>query len=71
MIKSRRLEWAGNVARMAQGGSAFRILTGKPTVKKPLGMSRPRWEDNIELEIGVNTRNWVVPLRMGIVGEPL
>ena len=39
VIKSRRLRWAGHVARMEEG-SAFKILTGKPTGKIPLG--RPR-----------------------------
>ena len=60
MIKSRRLSWAGNVARMEEGRSAFKILTGKPTGKRPLGRPRRRWEDNIIRmhleEIGVNTR---------------
>ena len=37
-IKSRRLRWAGNVARMEEGTSAFKILTDKPTGKKPLGV---------------------------------
>jgi hypothetical protein len=37
VIKSRRLRWAGHVARMAEGRSAFKILTGKPTGKRPLG----------------------------------
>ena len=36
-IKSRRLRWAGHVARMEEGRSAFKILTGKPTGKRPLG----------------------------------
>ena len=35
VIKSRRLRWAGHVARMEEGRSAFRILTGKPTGKRP------------------------------------
>ena len=30
VIKSRRLSWAGNVARMEEGRSAFKILTGTP-----------------------------------------
>ena len=30
-IKSRRMRWAGHVARMEEGRSAFKILTGKPT----------------------------------------
>jgi len=37
VIKSRRLRWAGNVARMEEGRSAFKILTNKPTGKRPLG----------------------------------
>ena len=36
MIKSRRLKWAGHVARMEESRSAFKILTGKPTGKRPL-----------------------------------
>ena len=45
---------------MEEGRSAFKILTGKPTGKRPLG--RPRWEDNIRMdleEIGINAGNWV------------
>ena len=60
MIKSRRLRWAGHVARMEKGRTSFKILTGKPTGKKPLGRPRRRWEDNIRMglkEIGINTRN--------------
>ena len=39
-----------------------KILTGKPTGKRPLGRPRRRCEDNIRMdlkEIGINTRNWV------------
>ena len=46
-IKIARLRWAGHVARMEEGRSAFKILTSKPTGKRPLGRSRRRWEDNI------------------------
>jgi len=35
VIKSRRLRWAGHVARMEEGRSAFKILTGTPTGKRP------------------------------------
>ena len=61
MIKSRRLRWAGHVVRMEEGRRTSKILTGKPTGKRPLGRLRRRWEDNIrmELEIGINTGNWV------------
>ena len=62
MIKSRRLRWAGHVARMEKCRSAFKILKGKPTGKRPLGRPRRRWEDNIRMdleEIGINAGNWV------------
>ena len=42
VIKSRRLRWAGYVAGMEEGRSAFKISTGKPTRKRPLGMPRRR-----------------------------
>ena len=62
VIKSRRLRWAGHVARMEEGKSAFKILTSTPTGKRPLGRPRRRWENvnrmNLK-EIGINTRNWV------------
>ena len=42
VIKFRRLRWAGHVARMEEGRNAFKILTGKPTGKRPLGRPRCR-----------------------------
>ena len=62
VIKSRRLRWAGHVVRMEEGRSAFKILTRKPTGKRPLGRPRRRWEDNIRMdleEIGINVGNCV------------
>ena len=47
---------------MEEGRSAFKILTGTPAGKRPLGKPRRRWEDNIRMvlkEIGINKRNWV------------
>ena len=61
-IKYRRLRWAGHVARMEEGMSAFKILTGKPTVKRPLGRPTRRWQDNIRMdleEIGIIAGNCV------------
>ena len=61
LIESRRLRWAGHVLRMEEGSSAFKILTGTPTGKRPLGWPRRRWEDGNRMdlkEIGINTRNW-------------
>ena len=58
--KSKRLRWAGQVARMEKGSCAFKILIGKPTGKRPLGWHRRRWEDNIRMdlkEIDINTWN--------------
>ena len=62
MIKSRRLRWQGHVARIEEGTGSFKILTGKPTGKRPLGRPRRRWEDNIRMdleEIVINAGNWV------------
>ena len=50
------------VARMEEGRSAFKILTGKSTGKRPLGRPRRRWEDIIRMDledIGINAGNWV------------
>ena len=74
VIKSRRLRWAVHVARMKTGRSAFKILTGKPTGKRPLGSPRHRWEDNIRMDlevIDINARIGLIQLRIGIIGEPL
>ena len=62
VIESRRLRWTGHVARMEEGRSAFKILTGKHTRKRPLGRARRRWEGNIRMgleEIDINAGNWV------------
>ena len=62
MIKYRRLRWVDQVARMEEGRSVFKILTGKPTGKTPLGKPRRRWEDNIRMDLEgvvVNKRNWI------------
>ena len=58
----KRLRWAGHVARMEEGRSAFKMLTGKPTGKRPSGRPRRIWENNIRMdleEIGINAGNWV------------
>jgi hypothetical protein len=51
VIKSRRLRWAGHVARMRAKRGAYRILVGKPEGRRPLGRPRRRWEDNIEMDL--------------------
>jgi len=49
VVKSRRMRWAGHVARMGQGRVVYRVLVGKPEGKRPLGRPRRRWEDKIKM----------------------
>jgi hypothetical protein len=51
VVKSRRMRWAGHVARMEQGRGVCRVLVGKPEGKRPLGRPRRRWEDNIKMDL--------------------
>jgi hypothetical protein len=46
LIKSRRMRWAGHVARMGEKMNAYRILVGKPEEKRPLGRPRRMWVEN-------------------------
>ena len=50
-IKSRRMRWAGHVARTGKRRSLYRVLVGKPEGKRPLGRSRCRWEDIIKIDL--------------------
>jgi hypothetical protein len=62
VIKSRRMRWAGHVARMGEGRGVYRILVGKPEGKRPLGRPRRRWEDNIKMdlqEVGCGGMDWI------------
>jgi hypothetical protein len=54
MIKSRRMRWAGHVARMGKKRNAYRILVGKPEGKRPLGRPRRRWVDNIKMDLKID-----------------
>ncbi|KAJ4427681.1 hypothetical protein ANN_25330 [Periplaneta americana] len=61
-IKSRRLRWAGHIARMGESRNAYRMLVGRPESKRPLGRPRRRWEDNIKMdlrEVGYDDRDWI------------
>jgi len=51
VVKSRRMRWAGNVARMVEGRGVHRVLVGKPDGNRPLGRPRRRWEDNIKMDL--------------------
>ena len=61
-IKSRRMRWAGHVARMGEGMGVHRVLVGKPKGKRPLGRPRRRWVDNIRMDI----RRWNVGIWTGM-----
>ena len=51
VVKSRKMRWAGHVARMEEGRGAHRVLVGKPEEKGPLRRPRRRWEDNINMDL--------------------
>jgi hypothetical protein len=51
IIKSRRMRWAGHVARMGEKRNVYRLFVGKPEGKRPLGRPRRRWIDNIKMDI--------------------
>ena len=62
VIKYRRIRCARHVVRMEDIKGAFKILTSKLTIKRPLGSPKDRCEDNVRIdlnEIDVNTRNWI------------
>jgi hypothetical protein len=62
VIRSRRMRWAGHVARMGEEGGVYRVLVGKPERKGPLGRPRLRWEDNIKMdlrEVGCSCGDWM------------
>jgi hypothetical protein len=74
IIKSRRMRWAGYVARMGENRNAYRLLVEKPEGKRPLRIPRRRWLDNI----GWILERWdgvmwtgLVWLRIGTGGELL
>jgi len=51
VMKSRRMRWAGHVARMVEERGVYRILVGKPEGRRSLGRPRRRWMDNIRMEL--------------------
>jgi len=62
VVKSRRMRWAGHVARMGEDRGVHRVLVGKPERKRPLGRPRCRWEDNIKMdlqEVGGGCGDWM------------
>jgi hypothetical protein len=62
VIKSRRMRWTGHVVLVGESRGVYRVLVGRNEGKRPLGRSRRRWEDNINMdlrEIGVVGANWI------------
>jgi hypothetical protein len=62
VTKSRRMRWAGHVARMGEGSGVYRVLVGEPEGRRPLGRPRRRWEDNIRFdfrEMGCGCGDWM------------
>jgi len=62
VIKSRRMRWAGHVARMGEARGVYRVLVGKPKGKRPLGRPRLRWVDNIRMnlqEVRCGYMDWI------------
>jgi hypothetical protein len=61
-IKSRRMKWAGHVARMGGDSKVYRVLVGKPEGKRPFGRPKRGWEDRIRMdlgEIGCGSVDWI------------
>ena len=62
VIKSRRMRWAGHVARKDEEREVYRVLVGKPEGRRPLGRPRRRWLDNIRMdfqEVGCGFMEWI------------
>jgi hypothetical protein len=60
--KSRRMRWAGHVARMEEGRVVYKVLVGRPEGKGPLGRPRRSWEVNIKMDLretGIDGANWI------------
>jgi len=56
-MKSRRMRWAGHVARMGERRGVYRVLVGEPEGKRLLGRPRRRLEDNIKMDL--QEVNWL------------
>jgi hypothetical protein len=70
VIKSRRMKWAGHMARMGNRSGAYTVLEGRPDGKRPFGRPRRRWENHIKMylqEVGWGSMDWLW-LRTGTGG---
>jgi hypothetical protein len=71
MIKSRRIRWAGHMARMGERRVAYRVLVERSEGRRPLGRPRRRWENNIKIdlqEVGWGAWTGMIWLRIGTGG---
>jgi len=62
VTKSRRMRWMGHVALMGDIRGVYRVLVGKSEGKRPLGIPRRRWKDNIKMdlqEVGCGSMEWI------------
>jgi len=62
VIKSRRMWWAGHLARMGEERGVYRVLVGKPEGRRPLERPKRRWVDNIRMdlqEVGFGYMDWI------------
>ena len=62
VIKSRRIRWAGHVARMGEERGVHRVLVGKPEGRRQLLRPRRKWVDNIRMdlqEVGCVYMDWI------------
>ena len=60
--QTKRMRWAGHVARMGEGRGVYRVFAGKPGGKRTLGRRRRRWDDNIKMdlqEVGCGGMDWI------------
>jgi hypothetical protein len=70
-VKSRRMRWAGHVARMGEERKVYKVLVGNPEGKRPPGRPRGRWEDGIRMnlrEIGLGCVDWILLAQYGTGG---
>ena len=62
VTKSRRMRWAGHVARMDEENGMYRVLVGKPVGRRPVGRPRRRWVNIIRMdlqEVGCGYMDWI------------
>jgi hypothetical protein len=61
-VKSRRMRWAGHVARMREERKVYKVLVGKPEGKRPPVRPSRRWEDGIRMDLretGLGGVDWI------------